>query len=89
MKKITIKTSVGSYMAEITKQEFLDIINSWEKIVTIPLGKCTTFLAWEEYDHNAQVTFFLDNVQIQSIEEHDMELKPVINLSSQWTEQPS
>lgn len=89
MKKITIKTSVGSYMAEITKQEFLDIINSWEKIVTIPLGKCTTFLAWEEYDDNAQVTFFLDNVQIQSIEEHDMELKPVINLSSQWTEQPS
>lgn len=74
-------------MATITKQEFLDIINSGEKIVTIPLGECTTFLAGEEYNDNAQVTFFLDNVQIQSIEEHDMELKPVINLTSSWTEQ--
>lgn len=88
MKKTTIKTSVGAYMADISKKEFLDIINSWERIVTIPLGKCTTFLAGEEYDDDAQVTFFLDNVQIQSIEEHDMELKPVINLTSQWTEQP-
>lgn len=88
MKKTTIKTSVGAYMADISKKEFLDIINSGEKIVTIPLGKCTTFLAGEEYDDDAQVTFFLDNVQIQSIEEHDMELKPVINLTSQWTEQP-
>jgi hypothetical protein len=83
MKKTTIKTSVGAYMADISKKEFLDIINSGEKIVTIPLGKCTTFLAGEEYDDDAQVTFFLDNVQIQSIEEHDMELKPVINLTSQ------
>lgn len=88
MKKITIKTSVGSYMAEISKQEFLDIINSGEKVVTIPLWECTTFLAGEEYNDNAQVTFFLDNVQMHSIEEHDMELKPVINLTSQWTEQP-
>lgn len=87
MKKITIKTSVGAYMAEISKDEFLNIINSWEKIVTIPLGNCTTFLNGEEYNDNAQVTFFLDNVQIQSIEEHDMELKPQINLSSEWTEQ--
>ena len=83
MKKITIKTSVGSYMAEISKKEFLDIINSGEKIVTIPLGKCTTFLNGEEYNDDAQVTFFLDNVQMHSIEEHDMELKPVINLSSE------
>ena len=83
MKKTTIKTSVGAYMADISKKEFLDIINSGEKIVTIPLGKCTTFLAGEEYDDDAQVTFFLDYVQIQSIEEHDMELKPVINLTSQ------
>lgn len=83
MKKITIKTSVGSYMAEISKQEFLEIINSGEKIVTIPLGKCTTFLNGEEYNDDAQVTFFLDNVQMHSIEEHDMELKPVINLSSE------
>lgn len=88
MKKITIKTSVGSYMATITKQEFLDIINSGEKIVTIPLGDCTTYLGGEEYNDNAHVTFFLDNVDIQSIEEHDMELKPQINLSSEWTEQP-
>lgn len=88
MKKITIKTSVGSYMAEISKQEFLDIIDSGEKIVTIPLGDCTTFLNGEEYNDNAHVTFFLDNVDIQSIEEHDMELKPVINLTSEWTEQP-
>lgn len=83
MKKTTIKTSVGAYMADISKREFLDIINSGERIVTIPIGKCTTFLAGEEYDDDAQVTFFLDNVQIQSIEEHDMELKPVINLTSQ------
>lgn len=88
MKKITIKTSVGSYMAEISKQVFLDIIDSGEKIVTIPLGDCTTFLNGEEYNDNAQVTFFLDNVQMHSIEEHDMELKPVINLTSEWTEQP-
>jgi len=88
MKKITIKTSVGSYMAEISKKEFLDIINSGEKIVTIPLGDCTTFLNGEEYNDNAHVTFFLDNVQMHSIEEHDMELKPVINLTSEWTEQP-
>lgn len=88
MKKITIKTSVGSYMATITKQEFLDIVNSGEKIVTIPLGDCTTYLGGEEYNDNAHVTFFLDNVDIQSIEEHDMELKPQINLSSEWTEQP-
>jgi hypothetical protein len=83
MQKITIKTSVGSYMAEISKKEFLDIVNSGEKIVTIPLGKCTTYLGGEEYNDNAQVTFFLDNVQIQSIEEHDMELKPQINLSTE------
>lgn len=88
MKKITIKTSVGSYMAELSKKEFLDIINSWEKVVTIPLGKCTTFLNGEEYNDDAQVTFFLDNVQMHSIEEHDMELKPVINLTSEWTDQP-
>mgnify|MGYP003612673012 CR=1 FL=1 len=87
MKKITIKTSVGSYMANITKDEFLKIVNSGEKIVTIPLGECTTYLGGEEYNDNADVTFFLDNVQIQSIEEHDMELKPVINLSSKWPEQ--
>jgi hypothetical protein len=83
MKKITIKTSVGSYMATISKQEFLDIVNSGEKIVTIPLGDCTTYLGGEEYNDNAHVTFFLDNVDIQSIEEHDMELKPQINLSSE------
>ena len=65
----------------------MSIVNSGDKIVTIPLGECTTFLNGEEYNDNAHVTFFLDNVQIQSIEEHDMELKPVINLSSQWTEQ--
>ena len=88
MKKITIKTSVGSYMATISKQEFLDIVNSGEKIVTIPLGDCTTYLGGEEYNDNAHVTFFLDNVDIQSIEEHDMELKPQINLTSEWTEQP-
>ena len=88
MKKITIKTSVGSYIAELSKKEFLDIINSWEKVVTIPLGKCTTFLNGEEYNDDAQVTFFLDNVQMHSIEEHDMELKPVINLTSEWTDQP-
>lgn len=88
MKKITIKTSVGSYMAEISKEEFLNIVNSGSKIVTIPLGNCTTYLGGEEYNDNAQVTFFLDNVQIQSIEEHDMELKEQINLSSEWTEQP-
>ena len=88
MKKITIKTSVGSYMAELSKKEFLDIINSWEKVVTIPLGKCTTFLNGEEYNDDAQVTFFLDNVQMHSIEEHDMELKPVLNLTSEWTDQP-
>lgn len=87
MKKITIKTSVGSYMATITKQEFLDIVNSGEKIITIPLGECTTYLGGEEYNDNAHVTFFLDNIQIQSIEEHDMELKPAINLTSEWTEQ--
>jgi hypothetical protein len=87
MKKITIKTSVGSYMATISKQEFLDIVTSWEKIVTIPLGDCTTYLGGEEYNDNAHVTFFLDNVDIQSIEEHDMELKEQINLSSEWTEQ--
>lgn len=87
MKKITIKTSVGAYLANITKDEFMSIVNSGDKIVTIPLGECTTFLNGEEYNDNAHVTFFLDNVQIQSIEEHDMELKPVINLSSQWTEQ--
>ena len=83
MKKITIKTSVGSYMAEISKEEFLNIVNSGSKIVTIPLGNCTTYLGGEEYNDNAQVTFFLDNVQIQSIEEHDMELKEQINLSSE------
>jgi hypothetical protein len=83
MQKITIKTSVGSYMAEISKEKFLEIINSGEKIVTIPLGKCTTYLGGEEYNDNAQVTFFLDNVQIQSIEEHDMELKPQLNLSTE------
>lgn len=88
MKKITIKTSVGSYMAEISKEEFLNIVNSGDKVVTIPLGNCTTYLGGEEYNDNAQVTFFLDNVQIQSIEEHDMELKEQINLSSEWTEQP-
>lgn len=44
MQKITIKTSVGSYMAELSKKEFLEIINSGEKIVTIPLGNCTTYL---------------------------------------------
>lgn len=88
MQKITIKTSVGSYMAEISKDEFLKIVNSGEKIVTIPLGKCTTYLNGEEYNDNAQVTFFLDNVQIQSIEEHDMELKEQFNLSAEWTEQP-
>lgn len=83
MKKITIKTSVGSYMAEISKEEFLNILNSGSKIVTIPLGNCTTYLGGEEYNDNAQVTFFLDNVDIQSIEEHDMELKEQINLSSE------
>ena len=83
MQKITIKTSVGSYMAELSKKEFLEIINSGEKVVTIPLGNCTTYLGGEEYNDNAVVTFFLDNVQIQSIEEHDMELKPQINLSSE------
>lgn len=88
MQKITIKTSVGSYMAELSKKEFLDIINSGDKVVTIPLGNCTTYLGGEEYNDNAQVTFFLDNVQIQSIEEHDMELKEQFNLSSEWTEQP-
>lgn len=87
MQKITIKTSVGSYMAELSKKEFLEIINSGEKVVTIPLGNCTTYLGGEEYNDNAVVTFFLDNVQIQSIEEHDMELKPQINLSSEWPEQ--
>lgn len=87
MKKITIKTSVGSYMAEISKTEFIDLITSGEKIVTIPLGKCTTYLNGEEYNDDAQVTFFLDNVAIQSVEEHDMELKEQINLISEWTEQ--
>ena len=88
MKKLTIKTSVGSYMADLTKTEFMDIINSWEKLVTIPLGDCTTYLGGEEYNDNAHVTFFLDNVQIHSLEEHEMELKPTFNLSEEWTEQP-
>jgi hypothetical protein len=82
MKKITIKTSIGSYIATISKQDFMDIINSGEKVVSIPLGECTTYLNGEEYNDNATLNLFLDNVQIQCIEEHDMELKEVINLSS-------
>lgn len=88
MKKITIKTSIGSYIATISKQEFMDIINSGERVVSIPLGDCTTYLNGEEYNDNAVLNLFLDNVQIQCVEEHDMELKESINLSSQWTEQP-
>jgi len=83
MKKITIKTSIGSYIATISKQEFMDIINSGERVVSIPLGDCTTYLNGEEYNDNAVLNLFLDNVQIQCVEEHDMELKESINLSSQ------
>lgn len=82
MQKITIKTSVGAYIATITKKEFMDIVTSGEKVVTIPLGACTTYLNGEEYNDNAHLTLFLDSVQIQAVEEHDMELKEVINLSS-------
>lgn len=87
MKMIKIKTSIGEYMADITKAEFLTLLNSGEKIISIPLGKGTTYYGWEEYEDNSVINIFTDNVVIQSITEHDMELKEAINLISKWPEQ--
>jgi hypothetical protein len=39
MKMIKIKTSIGEYMSDISKAELLALLNSGEKIVSIPLGK--------------------------------------------------
>lgn len=88
MKMIKIKTSVGEYMSDITKDEFMALLNSGEKVISVPLGKGTTYYGWEEFDDNSVVNIFIDNVQIQTVTEHNMEAKPVTNLTSEWTEQP-
>lgn len=88
MKMIKIKTSVWEYMSDITKSDFMDLLNSGDKVISIPLGKGTTYYGGEEYDDNSVVNLFLDNVQVQSVTEHNMEAKPVTNLNSVWTEQP-
>lgn len=87
MKMIKIKTSVGEYMSDITKSDFMDLLNSGEKVISVPLGKGTTYYGWEEFDDNSVVNIFVDNVQIQTVTEHNMEAKPVTNLTSSWTEQ--
>lgn len=43
MKMIKIKTSVGEYMSDLTKEEFLALLNSGEKVISVPLGKGTTY----------------------------------------------
>lgn len=73
---------------DMSYDELHKILNSGEKIVRFPLWNHTTFFGWEEYNDIMMMTLYLDNVKIHSIEEHDMELKPVINLTSEWTEQP-
>lgn len=72
---------------DMTYDELHAILNSGEKIVRFPIGTHTSFFGGEEYDNKMMITLYLDNVKIHSIEEHDMELKPAINLTSSWTEQ--
>jgi hypothetical protein len=74
-------------MSDISKAELLALLNSGEKIVSIPLGKWTTYYGWEEYSDDSVVNIFTENVVIQSITEHNMEAKQAINLSTEWPEQ--